>query len=203
VPYNDNGRNAMLTGGLGNVVTHVSLHYDVPGAAGANELSGGGYARQPVTWAAAAAGVRDNTAQLAFTVDAGTTAAFTGLWGALTGGTFYGYAPLGAYLAGAALAADAGDVLTSVAHGLSSGNRVMLFPVGGAALPAGLVDTVLYHVVNPTADTFQVSLTSGGAAEAITAGGEVAFQRVQPETFGAAGTLTFPIGSVDLSANFV
>ena len=38
----------------------------------------------------------------------------------------------------------------------------------GRSLPIGLSRETVYHVVNKTADTFQVSLTSGGAAVALT-----------------------------------
>jgi hypothetical protein len=66
-------------------------------------------------------------------------------------------------LASGTFTADAGtDELTAAAHGLSNGQRVRL--TSGGTLPAGLLATVAYYVVNKTTNTFQVSLTSGGAA---------------------------------------
>jgi hypothetical protein len=62
----------------------------------------------------------------------------------------------------AATAAD--DLLTSVAHGLADGTLVEL-----AADVGGLDSSVGHYVVNATADTFQLSLSYGGAAEDITA----------------------------------
>jgi hypothetical protein len=53
-------------------------------------------------------------------------------------------------------------VITSVAHGLSNGDYITFLTTG--ALPTGLTMDMNYYVVNKTADTFQVSLTIGGAA---------------------------------------
>ena len=54
------------------------------------------------------------------------------------------------------------DFLTSAAHGLSNGDRVMVF--SGTTLPAGLSANTVYFVVSKTTDTFKLSLTSGGSA---------------------------------------
>lgn len=55
-------------------------------------------------------------------------------------------------------------VFTKVAHGLSAGNRVSFTTTG--ALPTGLAAATTYYVIATglTADTFQVSATSGGVA---------------------------------------
>lgn len=55
------------------------------------------------------------------------------------------------------------NTFTSVAHGMTAGNRVMFTKlVGGAGLSTGTI----YYVIAAglTADAFQVSATSGGAA---------------------------------------
>lgn len=70
-------RNAMLDG---LTITHASLHTSDPGINGANEVTGGTYARQAVTMGAAAAGVRTASNQPVFNVPAGTTVAWIGLW---------------------------------------------------------------------------------------------------------------------------
>lgn len=58
------------------------------------------------------------------------------------------------------------DTLTSAAHGLTVFNRgFVLRPTGaGTSIPGGLNETIVYWVVTVAANTFQLSLTSGGAA---------------------------------------
>jgi len=68
----------------------ASIHTADPGGTGASEVSGGGYARQAVTWTAASNGSRSANATLAFSAAASTAANFVGLWSAVTGGTWYG-----------------------------------------------------------------------------------------------------------------
>lgn len=61
--------------------THISLHSGAPGAGGtANELSGGGYARQACTFGAAVNGVRTLSNQPTFSVGAGTTVSHYVVW---------------------------------------------------------------------------------------------------------------------------
>lgn len=67
---------------------------------------------------------------------------------------------------GLALAA-AGDTVTKTAHGLSNGQCVKL----SANTATGVADGTLYYVVGVTTNTFQLSLTPGGAAVDITADG--------------------------------
>jgi hypothetical protein len=54
------------------------------------------------------------------------------------------------------------EALTLVAHGLSNGAQVRFSSTD--VLPAPLVENLYYYVVNATADTFKLSLTSGGVA---------------------------------------
>jgi hypothetical protein len=67
----------------------VSLHTGDPGTTGANEMTGTGYARTAITWAASANGTKQGVGAKQ-TVPAGKTVAFFGLWSAATGGTFLG-----------------------------------------------------------------------------------------------------------------
>lgn len=53
-------------------------------------------------------------------------------------------------------------VVTWTSHGLSNGQQVVFTTTG--ALPTGLTASTTYFVVNATANTFQVSATSGGSA---------------------------------------
>ena len=70
-------RNAMLDS---LTITHASLHNGDPGTNGANEVTGGSYARQGVTMAAASNGIRAASNQPVFNVPASTTVAHIGLW---------------------------------------------------------------------------------------------------------------------------
>ncbi|MFD0902324.1 phage tail fiber protein [Actinomadura sediminis] len=84
-------KNAMLdlideSGGTVPIST-ISLHTADPGSAGTSEVVGGSYARQSVTWGAAASGVKSNSADLVFNVPAGTTVTHVGGW---DGSTFRG-----------------------------------------------------------------------------------------------------------------
>ena len=87
----------LLVDELLSTVTHVSLHSADPSTTGANELSGGSYARAAATWAAAGADdTAENDALITFPTASGAWSAAThfGLWTASSGGTFRGGAAL-------------------------------------------------------------------------------------------------------------
>jgi hypothetical protein len=66
-------------------VTQMSLHNTNPTAAGnVGEISGGGYARQTVTFGAAASGVRNLSGTPTFNVAAGTTVSHYVIWDGAT-----------------------------------------------------------------------------------------------------------------------
>lgn len=67
--------------------THCALYSTVPGASAGTELTGGGYARKPVTWGAASNSASTATA-LVFDVAAGSTVAGFGFHTAVTAGTY-------------------------------------------------------------------------------------------------------------------
>ena len=71
----------------GNGAAFVSLHTADPGTTGANEVSGGGYARVALTWTP---GPVDGqvTASATVTVAAGVAITHVGLWPSVSGGTF-------------------------------------------------------------------------------------------------------------------
>lgn len=205
MPLADAGRNAMLSGGLGNAITHIALHDGDPGSGGANELTGGTppYARKAVTWGAAASGQRTNSAQMDFDVPPGKTVGYVGLWSAATAGTFYGWFPTGGYIAMEATFAAATDFFTSYAHGLNNDEQVLVYDVQQAGLPTGFVEGTRYFVVNKTTDTFQLAATQGGAAITATTDAEVVVQRTLPESFAAQGLYTVAAAALILNANFV
>lgn len=58
----------------------ASLHTADPGATGSDEVSGGSYARQSISWDPASGGQVDATADLVFDVPGGNTVSHLGLW---------------------------------------------------------------------------------------------------------------------------
>lgn len=97
---------------------YVSLHTADPGTTGANEVAGGTYARVAVTWGAPAAGQVQNSGALSINLPASTTAAYFGVWSALTAGV---------YMVGGALT-------PSVSTGVSAG--VVSIAVNGITVTA-------------------------------------------------------------------
>jgi len=166
----------------------MSLHsaYSITGA---NELTGGGYARQVITWAAAAARSKAASAAVPdFSVAAASTVAFVGVWNS-AGTVFRGMWPNG----GAEKTFQV-DVLNNriycESHGMVDTNRVVFT---GTTAPTGLTLGTVYYVVTTTAadpDHFQVSATSGGAAIDITGlpSADCVVSKAVVEVYSGAGT---------------
>lgn len=214
MPFNDAAKNVMLDALDESVtqITHIGIiQLGTDPGTGTNlagtEATGGApaYARQAVTWGAAASGQKSNTNALTFDVPAGTYA-YVGYFNASTGNTnnYRGYAPFGGASPIKGVASVdvtlTNDQLLSPGHGLVNGDRVIVYNVFGTALATGLTEGTVYFVVNAATDTFKVSLTSGGAAVDITAlaGGEVYFEKVVPEVFASQGQITFAVGQLVL-----
>lgn len=68
---------------------YVSLHTGDPSTTGANEVTGGTYARVAVTWNAPSGGTVTNATAVAINLPASTTASYFGVWTAGTAGTYY------------------------------------------------------------------------------------------------------------------
>ena len=207
MPYSTAGKNLMLDALRGvtpsTPITHASLHSTIPSDVGSNELSGGSppYARKPITFNAASFGViaKAATAQV-FEAPASTTVVAVGFWSALVAGTFLGWAPVnGGATDGVATVTAASDLFISAAHGLLANDRVYCLPVTNQALPTGINATTLYFVVNPAANTFQVSLTLSGPPVDVTSDQEAYFQKIIPEVFGSQGTITIDAAVLDLN----
>lgn len=221
MPFNDVAKNVALDALDESVtqITHVGINTLVtappsdttPGTgtnAAATEATGGSpaYARQAVTWGAAASGQKTNSGSLTFDVPAGTYGFFT-LWNANLGNTsnYRGYIPFGGASAIKGFGTvDSTDVtnntITSNGHGLANGDRVIFFNVFAETIPTGITEGGAYFVVGAATDTFQISLTLGGAAVDLTGQGEVFFQRVVPEVFGAQGQITVAASALVLDA---
>lgn len=203
-------------------ITHVGINTlttapptdTTPGVstnAAATEATGGSpaYARVAVTWGAASSGVKANTGALTFDVPAGTYGFFT-FWNASTGNTsnYRGYARFGGASPKQGFGTvDSADVtantITSNGHGLVNTDRVLLFNVVGETIPAGITEGGAYFAVGVTTDTFQISLTSGGAAVDLTGQGEIYFEKVVPEVFAGQGQITAAIGALTLDATAI
>lgn len=72
----------------GGAATHLALFTADPGTTGTvvGEVAGGGYARQPIVWGAAAAGVV-TSAPMSFAIPAGTTLLYAAACSANSGNT--------------------------------------------------------------------------------------------------------------------
>lgn len=198
MPLTTTGRNNLLTNGATSFA-YLTAFSDL----GVTEIS---TTRQAITWAAAASGQRANSVALTLPVTAGTTVAAIGIYDTLTAGNQQAYFPVGSsgqYVDGVVTAASTGT-FTSVAHGLTTDDRVFFSAVAGEALPATLSTTTLYFVraTGLTADSFTIATTSGGAAVTFTTGGEAAFFKTVPNTFASAGNLTVAIGALTLDGTF-
>ncbi|MCG7203959.1 phage tail fiber protein [Streptomyces arenae] len=202
MPLTDLGRAAALAGGLTNAITHISLHTAAPNSAGSNELTGGTYARKSVTWGTPSSGAASSSGQITHDVPASSTVAAYGYWSASTSGNFLGWAPLNGTAHEVATADVTANTLTSPAHGLANGTRVLVFPLMAEALPGGLSAGTVYYVVSSATNTFQLAATAGGSAIDITSGTHLWWQTVIPETYGSAGQLITADGglTVDLTA---
>ena len=131
-------------------------------AAAGTEVTGGSYARQSLTWAAASGGSKSNSAALLFN---GMPAVDVQGWAVYdsAGTTRKWY---GVHAGRTVSATAATDVITSTAHGFTDGTKVV-FQDGHA--PAGLSGNTTYFVRDSTANTFKVAATLGGTALDITA----------------------------------
>ena len=66
------------------------------------------------------------------------------------------------------------STVNRTAHGFTNGKTVTFWNISGTT---GVVNGQVYYVINRTADTFQVSLTPGGAAVTMTGDGTAALTR--------------------------
>lgn len=216
MPFNTPALNTMLDAldESATQITHVGIFTSAadPGVGTnhtATEATGGSpaYARQAVTWAAASSGTKANSGSLTFDVPAGTFAYF-GLFNASTGNSsnFRGYIPFGGATALKGFASIdttlTNDQFFSVAHGMSDGDRVILYNVFAETIPSGVTEGTLYYVVSSATNTFKVSTTLGGGAVDLTAvqGGEIYWQRIVPEVFASQGQITVAASALVLDA---
>lgn len=191
---------------VAGLITHISAHTAVPDNTGSNEAAGGSYARQAVTWNAASSGQVTQNGAINIPIPAGSTIFALGYWSASTSGTHYGHGLLGNSKRGFGTVDSAGvtaDAIQSAGHGLSDGNRVVVYNVFAESLPTGLTEGTVYFVVSSATDTFELSTTLGGSSVNLTGQGELMWADCVPEVFGSAGTLTVASGQLVLTAQVI
>jgi hypothetical protein len=187
---------------------YLALHTGDPGITGANEVTGGSYARQTITFAAdGGTGTSLNTGTTDFAsmpaVPAPGVVAFS-LWDDPTAGhclwTGWAGSVIGSFTAPAATP----GVITSKAHGRSAGDQVVFEARDGVALPVGLSAGTIYFVIagGLATDAFEISATSGGSAINLSASGEGVAYFAQPKIVANAGD-TYEVAASALPAKLV
>lgn len=93
---------------------YTSLHSADPGTTGANEFSGGGYARQATVFNAWSAGATGNNAGVAVPNGGTVPATHVGFWTAATAGTYLGGLPMASPVTAASVTFAAGALAPAV-----------------------------------------------------------------------------------------
>lgn len=173
------------------VPDQVSLHTAYPGTTGANEVTGGTYARLAPSVATAAGEVRTQSA-LTFDVPA-TTVRWVGEW---QSGNLLAISPNGGSPK-EFMADPAANTIICPAHGWADGDTITFY---SATPPAPLAVGTVYYVVGSATNTFQVSATTGGAAIDLTDYGSGGCQvsRIYEDVYASAGTHEISSGTFGL-----
>ena len=187
---------------LAALLDEVSLHTGFS-LTGANEVTGGSYARQTITWNAAAAAALNSSNAPSFSVPSGNTIRFVG---------YYDIVPSPDVFQGMVPNQQAGDVgpmryvvdvtaetIEAPAHGLVTDEGVVF--IGGTA-PGGLTEGTIYYVANETADDFQVQAVKAASpisAINLTSQGDqdVRFWQIREELFASDGTFNLNDADID------
>jgi hypothetical protein len=181
-----------------NKALYASLH-SAYSASGANELTGGSYARLAVTWSSAASNSKAlSGTPYNFAAPASSTVGFVGYWDALTTGNFQAMFPAGNATGYAFAAPSATSTLLAPGSAYASLQPVCVFATGGSSLPSGLTAGTIYYVKSPSGDSFQLSATSGGSAITLSGDGSGLVQAITTEIFSGAGTYALSAQSVSL-----
>jgi hypothetical protein len=212
MPLSNNGQNQVLdeiyNAGAGTFPAanaYISLHSLDPGLTGANELTGGGYARQQTDFTAAAAQTLSNVGAILWSVPAGDVVGW-GAWDAVSAGNCF-QTGFFSTVSGLALVRAGSDVtnndVQSNAHALAANDRVAFEVVEGLTIPTGLTAGTLYYVIATglTTDAFRVSATQGGAAVDITGAGSAIWRKVVVTNFSSAGQFQVNAGDLDIFGN--
>lgn len=181
---------------------YVALHDGAPGLTGANEVTGGSYARQATAgadWNAASGRIGDNANAISFTSMPACTVLGVSLWDAVSSGNCLWTAWLSTVVKPFVCTDTTNNLARSPSHGLVAGDRVAFEAYDAGALPTGLSASTLYHVIADglTTDDFKVSTSAGGAAVDITAAGAGKLRKVVPQVVSGGGTFTIGAGNFD------
>lgn len=184
---------------------HVALFTVAPAdGGGGTEVTGGSYARVSVannTTNFPSANPKLNGTVITFpkaTADWGTIVAF-GLFDAGSGGNLLYWGWLGTDDGDLFTGLNTGDVLTAPGHAVVNNDQVRLLAVPGATLPAGLSEGTTYFVISQSGNTFQLSLTQGGAAVVITADGSGLVAKITAKPVLTDDTPSFAAGALVVS----
>ena len=187
----DQSLNAVTGGTYTSLAAYASLHSSYSGT-GASELAGGSYAREAVTWNPAAGGTKTSASVAGtYSIYAGGTVAFIGLWSASSGGSFGGMGPNGgATQYGFTSTAAAPVVFTAPFSAYTNGQTVVLFDSAGAVISPDFTVGQVYYVTNAAGATFQLAATPNGAAVNSATVGAGIVQGITVESYGTSGTFT-------------
>jgi hypothetical protein len=185
--------------------TYIGLFTAAPSdSGGGTEVTGGSYARVSVTnnatnWPAASSGSKSNGIEFLFTTASanwGTIVAF-GVFDASSAGNLLYWGGLTS--ARKVFTAATSDTVTCPAHGYSNGDKVFVEPVPGVSLPTGLSAGTVYFIISSATDTFQLSLSSGGAAVDITVAGAGYLAKLTTKDINSGDTARFPATNLIVS----
>ena len=197
----DTGLNAMLDA-LAALLDDVSLHTAFS-LTGANEVTGGSYARQSITWNAAASAALNSSNAPSLSVPSGNTIRFVGYYDTVPSpDAFMGMVPnqQAGDVGPMRFVVDVGnDTIEAPAHGLVTDDGVVF--IGGTA-PGGLSEGTIYYVENETADDFQVQAVKAASPISVitlTNQGDqdVRFWQIREELFASDGTFNLNDADVD------
>jgi len=188
------------------LATHAALCTAFPGVGPgvANEVAGGSYARQAITFGAAASGIRTSTNAPAFPVPAATVA-WIAFMTAISGGSMLAASPNNGNPKEFQMSSVLANGIYLPAHGYTAGTTQITFY--GGTPPTGLVEGTTYVVCNDgsmTADAFKVAQVATPTVPIVisgTPGTACVVSIIVPEVFAAPGTFNLAIGAT-LNLNF-
>ncbi len=197
----DAGLDAMLDA-LAALLDQVSLHTAFS-LTGANEVVGGSYARQAITWNAAASGALNSSNAPSFSVPSGNTIRFVGYYDTVPSpDSWMGMVPnqqVGDVGPLRFVVDVTNDTIEAPAHGFVADDGIVFI---GGTVPGGLTEGVVYYVGAETADDFQVQTTKAASpfsAITLTNQGDqdVRFWQIREELFASDGTFNLNDADID------
>lgn len=144
-------------------------------------VSGGTYADQAITWAAADSGSRWNSADVVFTGLPTVTVAAFEIWDSTATTRKW----LGMIQEQPSAVADPGTSTLHNSNGYADGDTIIF-----AVAPPGMSPGIVYYVVSSSFSTFQLAATLGGSPLTITATALVDYGTVLSFTAGDSVTFT-------------